>query len=156
MAGTMTIDNEKPESVEEEPKSFFARGVLLGLIGGALVAVMLISVAGSVGSLFDELFGSSTAAADEPVEVDPVVLAGEALASGNGCSACHSVDGTVLAGPSWLGLGDRADEDYIRTSIIDPNAVIVEGFVAGIMPTTYADSISDDDLDALVAYLASL
>ena len=152
----MTIDNETPESVEEEQKSFFARGALLGLIGGALVAVMLISVAGSVGSLFDELFGSSTAAADEPVEVDPVVLAGEAVAGSNGCIACHSVDGSVLAGPSWLGLGDRVDEDYILTSIINPNAVIADGFTEGIMPATYADSISTEDLDALVAYLASL
>lgn len=153
----MTIDNEKPESAQEEPKSFFARGALLGLIGGALVAIMFISVAGSVGSLFDELFGSSTAAAaDEPVEVDPVVQAGEAIALSNGCSACHSVDGTVLAGPSWLGLGDRVDEEYIRTSIINPNAVIAEGFAEGIMPNTYADSISAEDLDALVAYLASL
>ncbi|MDJ0664953.1 MAG: cytochrome c [Acidimicrobiia bacterium] len=153
----MTIDNETPEGVEEEQKSFFVRGALLGLIGGALVAVMLISVAGSVGSLFDELFGSSTAAAaDEPVVVDPVVAAGEAIANSNGCVACHSVDGSVLAGPSWLGLGDRVDEEYILTSIIDPNAVIAEGFTEGIMPTTYADSISAEDLDALVAYLASL
>ena len=153
----MTIDNEKTEGAQEEAKSFFARGALLGLIGGALVAVMFISVAGSVGSLFDELFGSSTpAAADEPVVVDPVVLAGEALAASNGCSACHSVDGTVLAGPTWLGLGDRVDEEYIRASIVNPNAVIAEGFAAGIMPLTYADSISEEDLDALVAYLASL
>lgn len=153
----MTIDNEQPESVEEEQKSFFARGALLGLLGGALIAVMLISVAGSVGSLFDELFGSSTAAAaEEPVVVDPVVLAGQAVASANGCIACHSVDGTVLAGPSWLGLGDRADEDYILTSIINPNAVIVDGFQAGVMQEGYEDSISAEDLDALVAYLASL
>ena len=153
----MTIDNEQPESVEEEQKSFFARGALLGLLGGALIAVMLISVAGSVGSLFDELFGSSTAAAaEEPVVVDPVVLAGQAVACANGCIACHSVDGTVLAGPSWLGLGDRADEDYILTSIINPNAVIVDGFQAGVMQEGYEDSISAEDLDALVAYLASL
>ena len=153
----MSSDNETPEGGEEQQKSFFARGALIGLIGGALVAVLLISVAGSVGSLFDELFGSSTAAAaEEPVEVDPVVLAGETLAGSNGCSACHSVDGSVLAGPSWQGLGDRVDEDYIRTSIIDPNAVLADGFAAGIMPTTYADSISAEDLDALVAYLASL
>ena len=153
----MTGDNQTPEGGEEQQKSFFARGALIGLIGGALVAVMLISVAGSIGSLFDELFGSSTAAAaDEPVVVDPVVLAGEAVASSNGCIACHSVDGSVLAGPSWLGLGDRADADYILTSIIDPNAVIADGFTEGVMPITYADSISAEDLEALVAYLASL
>ena len=154
----MTTENDTPESGAEEQKSFFARGALLGLIGGALVAVMLISVAGSVVSMFDELFGSSTAAAadDEPVVVDPVVLAGEAVASSNGCTSCHSTDGVDGVGPSWQGLGERADADYILTSIVNPNAVVVDGFTEGVMQSDYGDIISAEDLDALVAYLASL
>lgn len=159
MVTKVTTDNEMAESVEEteEPKSFFARGALLGLVGGALVAVLLISAFGSVVSLIDDVFGSSTAAsADQPVAVDPAVAAGAALAESNGCTACHSTDGVAVVGPSWLGLGERADVDYIRASIIDPNSVIVEGFAEGVMPATYADSISAEDLDTLVAYLASL
>ena len=47
----MTTENETPESATEEQKSFFARGALLGLVGGAVIALLLISVAGSVVSL---------------------------------------------------------------------------------------------------------
>lgn len=153
-------ENELEASVEQqdEEKSFFARGVLLGLVGGALVAILLISVVGSVSSLVDDVFGSSTeaAAGDEPAVVDPVVAAGEAAASANGCIACHTTNGVDGTGPSWRGLSGRADADYVRQSIVDPNAVIVEGFSAGVMPQDYASSISADDLDALVAYLLSL
>jgi mono/diheme cytochrome c family protein len=155
----VTTENELTEGVEkaEEPKSFFARGALLGLVGGAVVALMLISVAGSVVSLFDNVFGSSTSAAAEvAVEVDPVVAVGEGLATSNGCIACHSTDGVDGAGPSWKGLAQSVDADYIRTSILDPNAVIAEGFIADVMPSTYADTLSAEDVDALVAYISSL
>ncbi len=148
------------EGVEEttEEKSFFARGALLGLVGGALVALMFISVAGSVVSLVDDIFGSSSAAAadDTPVEVDPVVAQGASLASSNGCTACHSTDGIDGAGPTWQGLSASVDADYVRTAILEPNAVIAEGFVEGVMPATYVDTLSSEDVDALVAYILSL
>lgn len=155
----MTTENELNEGVEEiqEPKSFFARGALLGLVGGALVALLLISVAGSVVSLFDDMFGSSTpAAAEEPVVVDPVIAAGEALANSNGCVACHSSDGSDNIGPTWSGLSDAVDADYIRAAILNPNEVIADGFTPDVMPSTYADSLSSEDVDALVAYISSL
>ncbi len=155
----MTTDNEKTEGVEsnEESKSFFARGAALGLIGGALVALLVISVAGTVVSLFDDLFGSTTTvAAEEPVELDPVVAQGMAVANDAGCAACHSVDGVDGAGPSWQGIGSQRDAEYILTSIINPNDVIAAGFTEGVMPTTYSDTLSAEELDALVAYLLSL
>ncbi len=148
------------ESVEqpEEEKSFFFRGAILGLAGGAVAAVLLISVVGTVISLGDDIFGSSTATAmdDEPVIVDPLVATGETLAASNGCVACHSTDGVDGAGPTWQGLSASVDAEYIRVAIINPNAVIAEGYTAGVMPSTYADTLSEEDLDALVAYISSL
>ena len=155
----MTTENEMTDSVEEkEEKSFFFRGAVLGLAGGAVAALLLISVAGTVVSLVDDIFGSSTAAAmdDEPVVVDPVIAAGEALATSSGCVACHSTDGLDGVGPSWQGLSASVDAEYIRTAILNPNAVIAAGYTEGVMPSTYADTLSDEDVDALVAYISSL
>ena len=147
-----------PEEGQDQEKSFFGRGALLGLIGGALVAVMLMGVIGSVGSLINDVFGSGTpAAADEQkAPVDPQVARGKDLASLNGCVACHTTNGVNMTGPSWKGLNGTRTAEYIRQSIVDPNADIVAGFTADVMPQTFADTLSPDDIDALVAYILSL
>jgi len=44
-------------------------------------------------------------------------------------------------------------EEYIRESIVDPNAYVVKGFRPAIMPQDYAKRLSRPELDALVAYL---
>jgi mono/diheme cytochrome c family protein len=146
------------EGGREREKSFFGRGALLGLIGGALVAVILMGVIGSVASLIDDVFGSGTpAAADQQqVPLDPLVARGKDLASLNGCVACHTTNGVDTTGPSWKGLSETRTAEYIRQSIVDPNADIVPGFPADVMPKTFGDTLSQDDLDALVAYILSL
>jgi cytochrome c2 len=45
---------------------------------------------------------------------------------------------------------------YLHTSIVDPASYIVPGFVAGLMPETYADVFTDEDINNLVAYLLTL
>lgn len=93
------------------------------------------------------------------------------------CSACHSVSpGVNLAGPSLAGIGARAAdivalpeyegeatdaEGYIRESIVDPNAFLVPGpiYSAGgvsFMPSNYAEQMSEEDIELLVAYLLTL
>ena len=44
--------------------------------------------------------------------------------------------------------------DYVRQSIVDPNAVIAQGYQPGVMPETFGDTLKPDELDALVAYLS--
>ena len=88
------------------------------------------------------------------------VLGGQA-----GCVTCHSLDqGRVLVGPSLSGLGDRAGEtvpgqsarEYIRTSIVEPEAYVVEGFEGGRMPSDWAEVLGEAEIDALVEYLEGL
>lgn len=91
---------------------------------------------------------------------------GEAVFTGSGCGACHSVVGTdVLIGPPLSGLfgSERnfedgsvasADENYIRQSIMEPNSQVVQGF-APQMPT-FAGRIDDEQLTALIAYIREL
>ena len=171
--GTVTTEvKEDPapgdESPASEEKSFFARGALVGLFAGAVVAVMLISVGGSVASLLDDLFGSDTqeAAVDEaPVDADPLVAAGRNLTAT--CIGCHSDNGVDGVGPTWQGLlgSNRLFEDgtsavadaaYILNSIINPEDQIVAGYAAGQMPANYGETFSSEELDALVAYISSL
>ena len=151
-----------------EEKSYFVRGAVVGLAAGAVIAVLLISVGGSIASLADDVFGSSTPAvvSNEPADGDDsLVAAGQQLTAI--CIGCHSVDGSVLVGPSWQGLIGRervfddgtttiADAAYIRNSIINPNGQVVSGFAPGQMPQNYGDTFSEEDLDAIVAYIESL
>ncbi len=74
-----------------------------------------------------------------------------------GCITCHSLDeGVVIVGPSVAGVGGRLSADELRQSILDPNVVLVDGFPADTMPPVWADELSDEQVDQLVAYLLTL
>jgi glucose/arabinose dehydrogenase/mono/diheme cytochrome c family protein len=95
---------------------------------------------------------------------------GRRIAARAGCLGCHSIDGTMIGriGPTWKGLlgsertfSDRsttvADEPYVRQSILEPSARIVNGFnqsEAG-MPS-YAGVLTPAEIDAVIAYIRSL
>jgi mono/diheme cytochrome c family protein len=76
------------------------------------------------------------------------------------CATCHSLDGTDLVGPSFEGLGERAGErvaglsaeEYIRQSILTPSAYVVPGF-ASTMPQTYSRTLSEEDIENLIAFV---
>ncbi len=108
---------------------------------------------------------------------DPIAL-GEAVfrTASPTCQACHSIaPGVNLAGPTLAGLAARAEqvmaspdyqgsadsvEAYIREAIVEPSAYLYPGemYSAGgtsFMPTTYGDSLTSEQLDQLVAYLAT-
>jgi nitric oxide reductase subunit C len=81
------------------------------------------------------------------------------------CSSCHSTVGeSIVVGPSLAGIASRggsrmADMDaeaYIRSSILSPESFTVEGFPTGTMPQSLEDDLSEEDLEAVVAYLLTL
>ena len=93
------------------------------------------------------------------------------------CTACHSLQpGVQLAGPSMAGMASRAQSTiesagytgsatdvhgYIRESIVEPSAHLVPGDMfsaAGVsfMPNTYAESLSEEQIDQLAEFLATL
>jgi len=109
---------------------------------------------------------------------DPIAL-GQALfrATPPGCFACHSIaPGVNLAGPTLAGLATRAENmigsgvykgdakdaaGYIRESIVKPSAHLVPGqsYSAGgqsFMPNNYGKELKPEQIDQLVAFLASL
>jgi len=101
---------------------------------------------------------------DKLLSLPPVEL-GKLLYEKQGCNVCHSVDGSTKIGPTWKGLFGKqesftdgssgaADENYLRQSIVEPNAKIVQGF-APSMPT-YQGKLKDIELDGIIAYIKSL
>ena len=79
------------------------------------------------------------------------------------CSNCHSLDGSIdekHPAPSLQGIAERAGNqaddlsavEYLRQSIIDPSAYIVEGFTND-MDNSYKYLLSEEDLNDLIAYL---
>jgi mono/diheme cytochrome c family protein len=84
--------------------------------------------------------------------LDPVALISE-----KGCIACHTLDGQGgPIGPAFDRIGANVTRDYIRTSILMPNADTANGYegMAGTMPTTYGQMLTAAQLEALVTYLA--
>ena len=72
-----------------------------------------------------------------------------------GCSACHSVLSTESpVGPSLRDVGSRLSAAQIRQSIIDPMAVIAEGYPP-IMPTSLVDQMMVSELELLVNFLSN-
>ncbi len=81
-----------------------------------------------------------------------------------GCASCHA-GGPAQRGAKLEnvyntdvklvgGTTVKADEDYIRNSILNPSSQIVEGFQP-IMPT-FKGQVTEEQLNALVAYIKSL
>jgi len=85
----------------------------------------------------------------------------------NGCTACHSLDGSRLVGPSFKGLYGSTenvltnnvlrqisvDEEYIRKSIVEPMADITEGYPP-VMITQ--PNISDEDIEAMIELIKDM
>ena len=94
----------------------------------------------------------------------PLSVSGEKIFAELGCVTCHRND-SQGRGPNLQGVfgkpvlleGGRsvtADENYIRESILDPGAKIVNGYKP-VMPT-FQGLVSEEQLNGLVAYVKSL
>jgi cytochrome c oxidase subunit 2 len=93
---------------------------------------------------------------------------GQELYTEKSCNGCHSVDGSSSVGPTWKGLYGQpvklsdgstvvANEAYLRESILQPSAKTVDGFTPRLMETVVKPgSLSEQEVDALVAYIKSL
>jgi cytochrome c oxidase subunit 2 len=110
----------------------------------------------------------------------PYVEVGKKLYSTMGCAQCHSIDGTKGQGPTWKGLykrdhefsksnepgytlkasdDDRKWDDYLRESILHPEAKIVQDF-QNVMPSQESalsgSPYKEKKLQAILEYIKSL
>jgi mono/diheme cytochrome c family protein len=75
-----------------------------------------------------------------------------------GCGTCHTFTPAATSGTVGPNLSETLagkDAAFIRESIVDPNAEIASGYSAGVMPETYEDQLSPEQLNDLAAFLAS-
>ncbi len=126
-------------------------------------AAVVVSVVVSVGLL--AACGGDDSSSSPPPELSAAGERGEQVAKENGCTACHTADGGKSTGPTWKDLAGSeveldggetvvADDEYLRTAILDPKSQVVAGY-PNIMPV-YENQLSDEELDDLIAYLRDL
>lgn len=91
---------------------------------------------------------------------------GKELYQSKGCSACHSIDGSKLIGPSWKGLFGKKekvmtggkeseitiDEAYIIKSEHEPTADVVVGF----QPLMPPSPMNDEEIKAVIEFMKTL
>ncbi len=110
--------------------------------------------------------GSATVVAAAAPAATPTLAAsgqsGEELVQQWACHTCHKFDAPDrLVGPSLWDVGARQNADYIRESILQPDAKIAAGFPQQVMKSTldglgFYQKVALQDLNTLVAYLTSL
>jgi len=101
--------------------------------------------------------------------IDSPGATGKRIMQNIGCFACHSIDGTKLVGPSFKGVWGAehtvvtgketrkvtVDEEYIKRSIYEPNADVVEGYMKGLM-VSYQGQLKDEDIAQIIEYLKTV
>ncbi len=101
--------------------------------------------------------GGGETGGDADVQAGKDLFSQTVIGSQAGCITCHSLtEGEVIVGPSMAGIGTRGNADYIRESILEPNAVVVEGFTPDMMPNVWGTELEAQQIDQLVAYLLTL
>lgn len=90
-----------------------------------------------------------------------------------GCGACHTIEGvegaTGQVGPDHTHIATKAEElaqelglsgprEYLRQSIVEPNAHVSEDCptgpcTSGIMPANFGDQFSEEQINDMVAFL---
>ncbi|RPI99061.1 MAG: cytochrome c oxidase subunit II, partial [Chloroflexi bacterium] len=91
---------------------------------------------------------------------------GQRLAETQGCTTCHSIDGSTVVGPTWQGLYEAevpladgstvtADDAYLHTAIVDPNAQVHQGYPPNVMQS-YEGTLSDDQINDIIEFIKTL
>ncbi len=101
----------------------------------------------------------------DPVNGQVLFVTGNTSLGAVPCSTCHNVDSELtLVGPGLLNVGERAASrvpgetayQYLHQSIVDPEAHVVEGFVAGMMPDVFENAFTEEQINDIIAYLMTL
>lgn len=83
------------------------------------------------------------------------------------CASCHSLDGSPRVGPTFLNLYGRktkcingeefiADDEYLRRSILNAQANIVEGFPSPSPMPMFEGQLTQDDVSNLIAFIKTV
>jgi cytochrome c oxidase subunit 2 len=79
--------------------------------------------------------------------------------SATACGTCHTLADagtTGTTGPDLDKVLKGKDAAFIKQSILQPSAEIAPGYQDGIMPSNFGDTLSPEQVDALVQYLSKV
>lgn len=88
---------------------------------------------------------------------DATSSAGLEVWNDQACGSCHALDAADSSGQVGPDLDKSLagrSKDFIRRSIVQPDAEIAEGFPAGVMPGSFGERLSAEELQQLVDFLA--
>ncbi len=105
--------------------------------------------------------------------VQPTPAVGKSIFTGvGGCGSCHILTDAATTGTTGPNLSQRLASDCatpqskkirgatlqkcIQTAIVNPYAYLPAGYPSGVMPNNFGKTLSPTQLQALVAYLASV
>jgi cytochrome c2 len=145
----MPVINKPPISLNNDEVA--AVVAFLQSVQGGKVTVTPKMVAAFTGTEAPAQPGTATA---QPVVATATNRPPEQLIAELACIACHKFDEPgPLVGPSLWDIGARHDDAYIRQSILEPNAVVAEGFPPMLMPPDLGEKMSGVEFERLVHWL---
>ena len=126
----------------------FVGGLLIGKLGGSTKTETIYASAAPGNAQVEGSEPSETASAD-----------GQQLFTSVGCGSCHTMaaaGATAKVGPD-LEESLAADDNTagIEEMILHPNAEVVEGYSPNVMPQTYGETLSGEEVTALAEFLVA-
>ena len=103
--------------------------------------------------------GGAAGAALTAADAKKLFTSGDADTGATACASCHTLadaGATGQVGPDLDKVLKGKDAAFIKQSILDPNKVIAPGFQPNIMPPNFGDTLSAQQVDALVKYLSDV
>lgn len=110
---------------------------------------------------------AAPAAAEEASAAATPLERGQKIYAEKLCNTCHSLDGSRLVGPSFKGIYGReaklvdgstvkSDDAYLKNSILNPNAQVVDGFGPVSPMPPYQGQLSDAQIGDVIEFLKSV
>jgi cytochrome c oxidase subunit II len=93
------------------------------------------------------------------VNAKQIFTSGNADTGATACATCHTLADAGAkgqVGPDLDKVLKGKDAAFIKESILEPDKEIAPGFQPGVMPPNFGDTLSAEQVDALVKYLSEV
>ena len=93
------------------------------------------------------------------VNAKQIFTSGNADTGATACATCHTLADAGAkgqVGPDLDKVLKGKDAAFIKESILTPDKVIAPGYQPGVMPPNFGDTLSPQQVDALVKYLSTV
>lgn len=138
----------------------FAGGLLIGDLGGSpeTKTVYVSNAAGAGEEAATEPAGEAPQA-EGGAPGGAANSAGAQLFTANGCGSCHTLAAAGSTGTTGPDLNEflAPDDDTagVEVMIVEPNSELAEGYPANVMPQTYGETLSKQEVHQLAEYLVA-